>query len=180
MAPISESTLISAHLKAAAVQPFSHSAIQALPLPPSHSATQRSRSHPATATQPFKPPSRPATQPLNRASPPSHSTIQPLKALNPATQPFSHSSPPTQLGHGRWSAYALGHEWNYGLGRIMVWAWMLWLAYALGTCTELWFEQHGCSGQRMLLKHERNYGLVNVCSCDTNGVIVWARMLWTD
>ena len=28
---------------------------------------------------------------------------------------------------------------------IMVWAWMLWLAYAGGTRTELWFG-HGCSG----------------------------------
>ena len=27
-----------------------------------------------------------------------------------------------------------------------------------GTRTELWFG-HGCSGERMLLEHERNYGL---------------------
>ena len=44
---------------------------------------------------------------------------------------------------------------------IMVWAWMLWSAYALGTRTELWFG-HGCSGQRMLWEHERRYGRVPV------------------
>ena len=32
---------------------------------------------------------------------------------------------------------------------IMVWAWMLWSAYALGTRPSLWFG-HGCFGQRML------------------------------
>ena len=71
----------------------------------------------------------------------------------------------------------LEHERNYDLGMdalvsvcswntngIMIWAWMLWSADALGTRTELWFG-HGCSGQRMLLEHERNYG--------------WARMLWS-
>ena len=47
---------------------------------------------------------------------------------------------------------------------IMVWAWMLWSSYALGTRTELWFG-HGCSGQRMLW--------------DTNGIMVWAWMLWS-
>ena len=56
--------------------------------------------------------------------------------------------------------------WN--TSGIMVSAWMLWSAYALGTRTELWFW-HGCSGQRMLFEHERNYGfgmdaLVSVCS----------------
>ena len=40
----------------------------------------------------------------------------------------------------------------------MVWAWMLWSPSALGTRTELWFG-HGCSGHRLLLEHERNYGL---------------------
>ena len=114
-----------------------------------------------------------------------------------------------------WSAYDLGtrtelwfgpgcsaqrmlleHERNYGLGLdallsvcswntngIMVWAWMLWSAYDLGTQTELWFG-HGCSGQRMLLEHERNYGsgmdaLVRVCSCNTNAIMVRAWMLWS-
>ena len=56
----------------------------------------------------------------------------------------------------------LEHERYYGLGMdalvivcswntnvIMVWAWMLWLSYALGTRTLLWFG-HGCSGERML------------------------------
>ena len=53
---------------------------------------------------------------------------------------------------------ALEHERNYGFG-------------------------HGCSGERMLLEHERNYGLgmdalVSVCSRNTNGIMVWAWMLW--
>ena len=64
----------------------------------------------------------------------------------------------------------------------MVWAWMLWLSYALGTRTLLWFG-HGCSGYRMLLEHERYYGLgmdalVIVCSWNTNVIMVWAWMLW--
>ena len=59
----------------------------------------------------------------------------------------------------------LEHDRDYGLGmdalvsvfsrntnEIMVWAWMLWSAYALGTRTRLWFG-HGCSGQRMLWEH---------------------------
>ena len=88
------------------------------------------------------------------------------------------------------------HERNYGLGMnalvtvcsrnmngIMVWAWMLWSAYALPTRTELWFG-HGCSGHRMQSEHERNYGLgmearVSVCSSNTNGIIVGAWMLWS-
>ena len=114
-----------------------------------------------------------------------------------------------------WSAYALGtrtrlwfghgcsgqrmlweHERDYGLGmdalvsvcsgntnEIMVWAWMLWSAYALGTRTRLWFG-HGCSGQRMLWEHERDYGLgmgalAIVCSGNTNEIMVWAWMLWS-
>ena len=101
------------------------------------------------------------------------------------------------FGHGcSGQRMLLEHERNYGLGMdalvtvcswntngIMVWAWMLWSAYALGTRTELWFG-HGCSGQRMLLEHERNYGLgmdalVSVCSWNTNGIMVWAWMLWS-
>ena len=88
------------------------------------------------------------------------------------------------------------HERDYGFGMdalvivcsgntngIMVWAWMLWSANALGTRTDLWFG-HGCSGQRMLLEHERDYGLgmdalVIVCSGNTNGIMVWAWMLWS-
>ena len=65
----------------------------------------------------------------------------------------------------------LEHERDSGLGMdalvtvcsrntngIMVWAWMLWSADALGTRTRLWFG-HGCSGHRMLWEHERDYGL---------------------
>ena len=77
-----------------------------------------------------------------------------------------------------WSPYALGTRTGF-----MVCAWMLWSEYALGTRTELWFG-HGCSGQRMLLEDERSYGLgmdalVSVCSRNTNGILVWAWMLWS-
>ena len=89
------------------------------------------------------------------------------------------------------------HERDYGLGMdalvivcsgntngIMVWAWMLWSAYALGTRTRLWFGHIRCSGHRMLWEHERDYGLgmdalVSVCSRNTNGIMVWAWMLWS-
>ena len=100
------------------------------------------------------------------------------------------------FGHGcTGSRMLLEHERNYGLGMdalvtvcswntngIMVWPWMHWFAYALGTGTELWFG-HRCSGGRMLLEHERNYGsgidaLVRVCSWNTHGIMVWAWMLW--
>ena len=42
---------------------------------------------------------------------------------------------------------------------------------------------HGSSGECMLLEHERNFGLgmdalVSVCSWNTNGIMVWAWMLW--
>ena len=88
----------------------------------------------------------------------------------------------------------LERERNYGLAMdalvsvcswnnngIMVWAWMHWLAYALGTPTELWFG-HGCSGERMLLARKR-YGLamdalVSVCSWNANGIMAWPWMLW--
>ena len=79
----------------------------------------------------------------------------------------------------------------------MVWAWMLWSPCALGTRTESWLRNgcssdrmllehdrnhdlgHGCSGHCMLLAHDRNYGLgmnalVTVCSCNPNGIMVWA------
>ena len=89
----------------------------------------------------------------------------------------------------------LEHEQSYGLGMdalvsecswntngIMVSAWMLWYANALGTRTELW-SGHGCSSERLLLEHERNYGfgmdaLVSACSWNTNGIMDWAWMLW--
>ena len=90
--------------------------------------------------------------------------------------------PESWFGHGCWGErMLLKHERNYGLGMhaavsvctwntngIMVWAWMLWSSDALGTRAESWFV-HGCCGERMLLEHERNYGLgmdaaVSVCS----------------
>ena len=72
-------------------------------------------------------------------------------------------------------------SWNTNV--IVVWAWMLWSSYALGTRTLLWFGQ-GCSGHRMLLQHERYCGLVTdalviVCSWNTNVIVVWAWMLWS-
>ena len=59
--------------------------------------------------------------------------------------------------------YALGMDalftvcsWN--MNRSMLWAWMLWSPYVLGTRTELKFG-HGCYGRRMLLEHDRNDAL---------------------
>ena len=84
----------------------------------------------------------------------------------------------------------------------MVWAWMLWCPYALGTRTELRFG-HTCSGRRMFLENERNDGsgmhalamecswkqernycsgtdaLVIACSWNSNGIMVRAWMLWS-
>ena len=96
------------------------------------------------------------------------------------------------FGHGCYSdRMLLEHERYYGLGMgatmtvcssntnvLMVWAWALWSPCALGTRTFSWFG-HGCSGQRMLLEHERYYGLgmgatVTVCSWN---IMVWAWML---
>ena len=62
----------------------------------------------------------------------------------------------------------------------MVWAWMHYLSYALGTQTLLWFG-HGCACHCMLQEHERSYGLgmdalVIVCSRNTNVLMVWAWM----
>ena len=81
---------------------------------------------------------------------------------------------------------------------LMVWAWVFWSAYALGIRTLfydmkatvtacswkrmlLWFG-HGCTSDRMVLEHERYYGLgmdatVTVCSWNTNVIMVWAWML---
>ena len=74
------------------------------------------------------------------------------------------------------SYYGLGMDavvivcsWNTKF--IVVWAWMLWSSYALGTRNLLWFG-HRCSCHRMLLEHEIYYGLgmaapVIVCSWNT-------------
>ena len=69
-------------------------------------------------------------------------------------------------------------SWN--TNGLMVWAWMHRLPYALGTRTGLWFG-HGCTGYRMLLEREQDYGLgmdelVTVCSWNANGITVWAWM----
>ena len=90
----------------------------------------------------------------------------------------------------------LEHERNYDLGmdalvtvcsgntnEIMIWAWMLWSPYALGTRTKFWFG-HGCSDHRMILEHERHHdlgmdALVTVCSWNTNEIMLWTWMLWS-
>ena len=90
----------------------------------------------------------------------------------------------------------LGHERNYGLGMDALGDRML-LEHernyglgmdALGDRMLLEHERNyglgmDALGERMLLEHERNYGLgmdalVTVCSWDTNGIMVWAWMLW--
>ena len=65
------------------------------------------------------------------------------------------------FGHG-----CSGLRTHQNTNGIMVWAWMLWSAYAFGTEGNygLWFG-HGCSGQRT----HRN----------TKGNMVWAKMLWS-
>ena len=121
------------------------------------------------------------------------------------------------FGHGCSGHRMLSeHERYHGLGTdalvtvcssnrnvIMVWAWMLWSSYALGTQTLSWFGHgcsgrssyalgartllwfgHGCSGHRMLLEQKRYHGLrtdalVIVCSWNTNVIMVWAWMLWS-
>ena len=122
-----------------------------------------------------------------------------------------------RFGHGRFDQRMLWeYERYYGLGMdalisacsgntnvMVVWAWMLWSAYALGTPTLLWFG-HGCFGQCMFWEHERydNLGmeaLLSVCSGNTNVrysglgldalvsvcsrnicvIVVWAWMLWS-
>ena len=71
---------------------------------------------------------------------------------------------------------------------------MLWLSYALGTCTSLWIG-HGCYCYRMLSEHEHKiwawmlwlsfalgtrmlpwvvHGCAIVCSRNTNVIMVWA------
>ena len=64
----------------------------------------------------------------------------------------------------------------------MVWAWMHWSPCARGPRTLLWFGQ-GCTGHRVLVDHERYYGLgkdalVTVCSWTTNVIMVWG-MHWS-
>ena len=100
------------------------------------------------------------------------------------------------FGHGRIAKpVLLEHERYHGLGMgasatvcsrntnvIMVWAWMLWQPYALGTRTLSWFG-HGRIANRMLWEHERYHGfgmdaLATVCSRNTNVIMVWAWMLW--
>ena len=70
-----------------------------------------------------------------------------------------------------WSSYALGTR-----TLLWFWAWKLWSTYGLRTRTLLWFG-HVCSGHRMLFEHERYSGylgmdaLVIVCSWNTNVIM---------
>ena len=92
----------------------------------------------------------------------------------------------------------LEHERYHGLGMdalvsvcpwntnvIMVWARMLEMCKNPDVLQISILQAHwyGCSGERMLLEHERYYGLgmdalVSVCSWNTNVIVVWAWMLW--
>ena len=101
------------------------------------------------------------------------------------------------FGHG-YSGHPvlLEHERNYALGMdtlvtlsssntsgIMLWAWILWSPCPPRTRTELCFG-HGYSGHPVLLEHERNYALgmdtlVTLSSSNTNGIMLWAWILWS-
>ena len=72
--------------------------------------------------------------------------------------------------------YGLGMDALVSVGSGMVWAWVLWSAYALGTRTRLWFG-HGCSGHRRLWDGLGMDALVSVCSGNTNEIMVWAWMI---
>ena len=66
----------------------------------------------------------------------------------------------------------------------MVWGWMLFEAYAIGTRTLSWFG-HGCFGNRMHSYHGRYHGsamdaLEIVCARTTDVIMVWPWMLWFD
>ena len=93
------------------------------------------------------------------------------------------------FGHGCYSyRMLLEHKRYYGLGMdatvtvcswntnvIVVWAWVLQCRYALGTRTLLWFG-HGCSSDRMLLEHERYYGLgmdALIIECSATRMSFW-------
>ena len=93
------------------------------------------------------------------------------------------------FGHGCSGHRVLSeHERSHGLGMgalvsvcswntnaIMVWAWVLQCGYALGTRTLLWFG-HGCSSDRMLLEHERYYGLgmdALIIECSATRMSFW-------
>ena len=101
------------------------------------------------------------------------------------------------FGHGCTGHRVLvDHERYYGLGTdalvtvcswtrnvIMVWTWMHWSPCARGPETSLWFG-HGCTGHRVLVDHERYYGLgtdalVTVCSWTTDVIMVPAWMHWS-
>ena len=71
-------------------------------------------------------------------------------------------------------------SWNTNV--IMVWAWMLWQPYALGTRTLSCFGQ-GRIANRMFSEHERYHALgmaasPTVCSWNTNVIMVWAWPHW--
>ena len=103
-------------------------------------------------------------------------TLRPRAASIPGVRRLSDFYRELSLGM---DALVTVCSWNMNV--ILVWAWMLWSPYAPGTQTLLWFG-HGCSSHRMLLEHERYYGLgmdalVTICSWNTNIMMVWAWML---
>ena len=113
---------------------------------------------------------------------PSHSTITAVLLTSDAIISFLGLKTELCFGHGCCGHRMLmEHERIYALG-------MLWSPYALGTQTDICIG-HGCSGHRMLLEHERNYArgmdalgmdaLVIACSWKTNGIMLWAWMLWS-
>ena len=93
-----------------------------------------------------------------------------------------------RLEHERYNGLgtdALGSVCAWNMNVIMVWARMLERCKNPGVLqiSTLQAHWHGCSGDRMLLEHERCYGLgmdalVSVCSWNTNVIMVWAWMLW--
>ena len=80
------------------------------------------------------------------------------------------------MGIPKRTTSSLGRSVSLCSQTAVVWAWMHWLANAVGTRTETWFG-HGCSGDLKLLEHEREYGLgmdalVSLCSSDKKGIMV--------
>ena len=85
----------------------------------------------------------------------------------------------------------LEHERNYDLGMdalVTVCFWntrgsTIWVETVCSWNTNGIIFGHGCSGNHMLLEHERNYdlgmdALETVCARNTNGIMIWAWMLW--
>ena len=93
---------------------------------------------------------------MSNSMPPLFTVHFPSLQDGPETR-MEQQSPSYQAKHERYydlDMDALVSVCSRNTNVVMVWAWMLWLSYAHGTRTELCFG-HGCSGERMLLEHER-------------------------